>query len=214
MNNSKTTTTESKVANTIVPVAGSHFKSEEINQPALAQMIVSLQSNLRHAKADVKTRGEVAGTTKKPWRQKGTGRARVGTRRNPIWRGGGVAFGPSNERNWYRKVNQKSKFPALMWALSQKANSGEVLEIKTMPKFSKTKEVAMFLKDHISYKSNLLVLPAKDESLMKLINNIANITVSLAPNFNLLDALKYRNIIFLPQALDIVTGNVTDTKNE
>ena len=214
MNNSKTTATKSDLTGNFVPVADSQFKSKEINRFALAQMIVSLQSNQRHAKADVKTRGMVAGTTKKPWRQKGTGRARVGTRRNPIWRGGGVVFGPSKERNFYKKINQKNKFPALMWVLSQKAIKGEILEVKQMPKFNKTKEIFHFLRDNLNPKSNLLILSQKDKNLIRLIKNIKNVTVLQAANFSLLDAVKYRNIIFLPKSLDIVTNNSTNIKDE
>lgn len=214
MNSTKTTTTKPDSTSAITPVIGSQFKSSEINKTTLAQIVVNLQSNQRHAKADTKSRGMVAGTTRKPWRQKGTGRARVGTRRNPIWRGGGVAFGPSKERNWYKKINQKNKFPALMLILSGKADNGEILEVKKMPKFSKTKEVFTFFKDSLSYKNNLLVLSAKDENLIKLIKNIKNITVTMASNLSLLNAIKYRNIIFLPQALDIVVGNINQTKDE
>ena len=214
MNNSKTTAIKPDLTGNFMPVAAEQFKSKEINQSALAQMIVSLQSNQRHANADVKTRGMVAGTTKKPWRQKGTGRARVGTRRNPIWRGGGVAFGPSKERNFYRKINQKNKFPALMWILSQKAIKGEILEVKQMPKFNKTKEIFHFLKDNLNPKSNLLILGQKDEDLTRLIKNIKNVTVLQAANFSLLNAVKYRNIIFLPKSLDIVINKLTSPKDE
>ena len=214
MNNPKPTTTKSNPTSLIMPVAVSQFESKEINKSSLVQMIISLQSNQRSANAHVKTRGMVAGTTKKPWRQKGTGRARVGTRRNPVWRGGGVVFGPSKERNFSRKINQKNKFPALMWILSQKANAGEILEIKQMPKFNKTKEIFTFLKNALNIKNNLLVLPEKDENLLKLIKNIKNIKVVLASNLNFLDVVKYHHVIFLPKALAIVTGKITNIKDE
>ena len=88
-----------------------------INEKLLQQVFVAQASNQRVAIANTKTRGERAGSTKKPWRQKGTGRARTGSVRNPIWRKGGITFGPQKERNFNKKINQKMKIAATKMAL-------------------------------------------------------------------------------------------------
>ncbi len=91
------------------------------------QVAVSMMANKRTPIAHTKTRGEVAGTGKKPWRQKGTGRARHGSRRSPIWVGGGVAHGPRNDKDYSKKINKKMKAKALFTILSRKFKDGEVV---------------------------------------------------------------------------------------
>jgi large subunit ribosomal protein L4 len=97
------------------------------NADLVHQVVVSMQSSARRGTAHAKTRGEVSGTGKKPWQQKGTGRARHGSRRSPIWVGGGVAHGPRKDKNYDRKVNRKMKDKALLTILSSKYKNGEVL---------------------------------------------------------------------------------------
>src|SRR3989338_4243847 len=110
--------------------------------------VVAQQANARHAKAHTKTRGEGSGGGKKPWKQKGTGRARAGSTRSPIWKGGGVAFGPSKERNYEKKINKKMKKQALFSALSRKLKDGEVKIIDSFVLTApKTKECAVILKN-------------------------------------------------------------------
>ena len=97
------------------------------NDDLVHQVVVSMASNRRDAIAHTKNRGDVSGGGKKPWRQKGTGRARHGSIRSPIWRGGGITFGPLNERNWSKKINKKMKVKALFTVLSQKLKDSEIL---------------------------------------------------------------------------------------
>src|SRR4029079_6164453 len=94
--------------------------------------VVSMMSSARHAIANTKTRGEVRGGGKKPWQQKGTGRARHGSTRSPIWVGGGIAHGPRADKNYDRKVNKKAKTKALYTILSKKFQDGEILVMESI----------------------------------------------------------------------------------
>ena len=94
-----------------------------LNADLLHQVYVSMDANQRIAIAHTKGRGEVAGSGKKPWKQKGTGRARAGSVRSPIWRGGGIVFGPQKDRNFKKKINKKSNTRAILMALSEKLRS-------------------------------------------------------------------------------------------
>ena len=99
------------------------------NMHLLAEAVRIQQSNSRSGNANTKTRGEVSGGGKKPWKQKGTGRARAGSTRSPIWRHGGVTFGPRANQNWELKINKKAKTKALFMSLSDKAKNGSVIVI-------------------------------------------------------------------------------------
>ncbi len=108
------------------------------NADLVHQVVVSMTSSARHSIANTKTRGEVSGTGKKPWQQKGTGRARHGSMRSPIWVGGGIAHGPRADKNYDRKVNKKAKAKALFTILSKKFKDGEVLFVDSLS-FAKPK---------------------------------------------------------------------------
>lgn len=108
------------------------------NADLVHQVVVSMMSSARHPIAHTKTRGEVSGGGKKPWQQKGTGRARHGSTRSPIWVGGGIAHGPRNDKNYDRKVNKKAKTKALFTILSKKLKDGEILFVDSL-KFEKPK---------------------------------------------------------------------------
>jgi large subunit ribosomal protein L4 len=118
----------------------------EIKEELVHQVYVAQASNRRQNLAHTKTRGERAGTGKKPWKQKGTGRARVGTASNPVWRKGGVAFGPRNERNFKKKINKKVNQSAIKMVLSGKLQDKELIVLENS-KFEnkKTKLVQEFL---------------------------------------------------------------------
>src|SRR3989337_4278480 len=94
------------------------------------EAVVSMRSNARRSTAHTKTRGEIRGGGKKPWKQKGTGRARHGSIRSPLWRGGGVTFGPTSDRNFFRKVNRKTKRMGLLTVLTAKAAEGKVIVLE------------------------------------------------------------------------------------
>src|SRR3989344_6001738 len=114
------------------------------NADLVHQVVVAMTSSMRHPIANTKTRGEVSGGGKKPWQQKGTGRARHGSTRSPIWVGGGIAHGPRKEKNYDRKINKKAKTKALYTILSQKTRDGEILFVENlsfgMPKAKDPKE--------------------------------------------------------------------------
>jgi large subunit ribosomal protein L4 len=187
----------------------SDFPDPEISLVALAQVLVGQQSNRRRATAHIKHRGDVAGTTKKPWRQKGTGRARVGTRRNPVWRGGGVVFGPTNQRNFSKKINQQLIVPALLAVLASKARRGEVVEIKSVPMDStKTKLWLEVLSEALDSKSNLLVMAESNLAIRKAVRNISYIQLTTARELNALTVAAARKIILLPQALTVLQERI------
>lgn len=177
------------------------------NADLVHQVMTSMQTNERVAIAHTKTRGEVSGTGKKPWKQKGTGRARHGSRRSPIWVGGGVAHGPRNDKNFDRKVNKKMKTKSLYVILSQKLRDGEILLVDNL-KFSapKTKEALGTLtslskikgyETLITKKKNsaYLAVGENDENVKKSFANISNIKLDEVRNLNPLDLLTYKYIV-------------------
>ena len=126
-------------------------------------------ANNRLASATTKQRGEVRGGGKKPWRQKGTGRARFGSSRNPIWRGGGIVFGPRGNENYTKKISKTSKKVALRQALTVKADNVMLADIKTT---GKTAEVVKFLKDN-KLNRRILIVAEKTPELIRATNNIS-----------------------------------------
>jgi large subunit ribosomal protein L4 len=178
------------------------------NADLIHQVYVSMMSNRRPTVADTKGRGEVRGGGKKPWRQKGTGRARHGSRRSPIWVGGGVAHGPKAEKNFTKKINKKMNTKAFLSALSAKWRDGEVIFLEglnlTAPKTRDAQKVLTALSkvDGLSkliYKTGkraLLALPAKNELLEKSFRNIKSAQLAEVRNINLVDILNYKYVIF------------------
>jgi len=171
------------------------------------QVMVSLMSNKRTNLAHTKTRGEVSGGGKKPWQQKGLGRARHGSIRSPIWVGGGVAHGPRNDKNYERKVNKKMKAKALFTILSKKFRDGEVFFLDNL-KISapKAKEGLAVLKNLSKIKggeqilsktnnSTYLAVAKIDVNLGRSLGNFGNIKLDEFRNINPLDILNYRYLV-------------------
>ncbi|MBN2585404.1 50S ribosomal protein L4 [Patescibacteria group bacterium] len=196
-------TTAQPAESLIKPVLEASFPGSEMSLRTLSQVLISQQGNQRRSTAHIKHRGDVAGTTKKPWRQKGTGRARVGTRRNPVWRGGGVVFGPTNQRNFSKKINQQLILPALVAVLASKAKRGELFELKELPKegANKTKTWLTVLGGTLDPRSNLLVVPDYQPTLRLAVRNLSYVQVVSAKQLSALSAAATRRIIFLPGAL-------------
>ena len=165
---------------------------EKDNPQLLAQAVRVYLSNQRKARAKTKTRGEVRGSRRKIWRQKGTGRARHGDRYAPIFVGGGIAHGPTGEENYKKRMPKKMIRKALAVALSGKAKDKEIRVITGLEKITgKTKEMARFLKvltnkEKIKKKTPkfLLVLPEKMEKVVRAGRNIPNLEIVLAQNLN------------------------------
>ncbi|MBU1091565.1 50S ribosomal protein L4 [Patescibacteria group bacterium] len=184
------------------------------NEDLIYQVIVSMQSNKRAGTAHAKTRAEVSGGGAKPWRQKGTGRARHGSRRSPIWIGGGVTHGPLKEKNYDKKINKKMKQKALFVSLSQKVRDGEMLVLDDI-KISapKTKEANVivsslggikgFEKIKTKRKNRALFLTnTKNDKILRSFNNLPGVAVEESRNLNPLSVLTYKYLIFSKKSLD------------
>jgi len=161
------------------------------------EVFVQQTNNQREPWADTKGKGEVRGGGKKPWAQKGTGRARHGSIRSPIWKGGGVVFGPKTERNYKTKINKRVKREAILMCLSDKAKSERILVLENFS-FSapKTKQFIEFLKTVPLKSKKYLVLTAeKDSAVLRMTNNIKTIRTMRAADVNVMELLKYDAII-------------------
>lgn len=170
------------------------------------QVVVSMMGNARNPIAHTKNRGEVSGTGIKPWRQKGTGRARHGSRRSPIWVGGGISHGPRNERDYSRKINKKTKTKALFSLLSRKFKDGELVFLDELnfgsPKSSDAKKVLSALAkvkelNSMDRRKNaaFIALPEKNQNVVKSFQNFGNLEVGDTKDLNALDLLQYRYLV-------------------
>ena len=157
-------------------------------------------ANNRLASATTKQRGEVRGGGKKPWRQKGTGRARFGSIRNPIWRGGGIVFGPRGNENYTKKISKTSKRVALRQALTVKAENVLVSDIKTT---GKTAEVAKFLEDN-KLNRRVLIVAEKTDELIRATNNISEVLLVSPMYLNVFDLLNADHIVIAPKAIETI----------
>lgn len=175
------------------------FAVEVKNHELLKLAYDSYLANARLSSASTKTRGEVRGGGKKPWKQKGTGRARFGSSRNPIWRGGGIVFGPRGNENYTKKVSTQSKRQAIRQALTlaNEAKKIYVLDVKTT---GKTAEVVKFLADNKFDRKTLIVVEKKTEELLRATNNIQNV---------LLVSTKYLNVYHILNADHIVLSSAS-----
>lgn len=171
--------------------------------PALVhEVVVAQRANARKAIAHTKTRGEVRGGGKKPWKQKGTGRARQGSIRSPQWVGGGITFGPTSERNFSQKVNKKAKRAALFMALSDKVASSKLVVLDAMnTEPAKTKLAAQVMKNLPVERTVLIVAPGSSPSLMRMVRNLPNVKLVTANSVNIEDVLGYRSVVFLKDAV-------------
>lgn len=173
------------------------------NHELLKQAYQAYLANGRENHAVTKKRGEVSGGGRKPWRQKGTGRARFGSSRNPIWRGGGIAFGPTGNENYSKDLSVKMKRQALKQALS--LNKDKVTIIEAFD--NKEGKVAQTVKllDKIGVKSNvLLVVDQKDVMAERATRNIQGLTLVPANYLNVFDVLNADTVVMTKKALDMV----------
>ena len=158
-------------------------------------------ANSRSSHAKTLKRGEVRGGGKKPWKQKGTGRARFGSTRNPIWRHGGVAFGRTGEENFTKKISKSAKKLAVKQALSLK-NAEKAVIVESVTTTGKTREIAKKLKDlKLDGKNVLMVVSEKAPEVLRATNNIANLKLVRATYLNVFDLLNADVIVFSETAL-------------
>jgi large subunit ribosomal protein L4 len=172
----------------------------EVHEPILHDAVVAQLAGRRLGTHDTKTRGEVSGGGRKPWRQKGTGRARAGTTRSPIWRSGGIVFGP-HPRDYGYSLPKKVRRLALKSALSSKVNDGDILVLDALTLDGpKTKDMAKIL-DTLKVQDALLVTAAKDEVIEKSARNIPNIKPTVAQSLNVYDILAYNKLVITKDAV-------------
>jgi len=183
---------------------------KKINKNLVYQVYTSLLSNRRKPLAFSKDRSEVRGGGKKPWRQKGTGRARHGSNRSPIWSGGGVTFGPrSKERNFIKKINKKIRQEAFKMVLSEKFRDGEVKIIESInSKGLKTNQMDKFFKKLLKIEKKfpkvLFLINSKNKELQKNIRNLSYIRVMNLENIDLIEILNNKYLILPEDILPIL----------
>jgi large subunit ribosomal protein L4 len=185
----------------------------EVNEALVHQAMVAQMSNERQVLAHTKSRSEVRGGGKKPWRQKGTGRARAGSSRSPIWIGGGVTFGPKNTRNFSKNINKKMKQKAIFMVLSDRLLSNKLAIIEKIDiKEYKTKDIDKTIKNFEekvikedvkkNKRSVLLINDKKDDKIKYSSRNLEGLKTINTENINILDLLKYRNLVITKKTIE------------
>lgn len=176
-----------------------------VNEAVMHQAVVAYLANRRVATAKVKIRSEVRGGGRKPWRQKGTGRARHGSIRSPIWRGGGVVFGPTGRQNFKQSLPKKMKRLALKSALSSKVNSGSLLVLDALQMdVPKTKEMIKLLEKLQTGRKVLLVLESPQVNVIKSARNIPGVKTTQAEQLSVYDILNTDHLIMTRDAVSRV----------
>lgn len=208
----KSNTMEATIYNQSGKAAGKVTLSKDVfglpwNADLVHEVVRLMNSNSRTPVAHAKTRGEVRGGGKKPWKQKGTGRARHGSTRSPIWVGGGVAHGPRNDKNFERKINKKARIKALCTILSRKFKDGEVLFVDTVslstPKSKDAKAILASLSSIKGYEtilskranSAIIALDKKVQTVEKSFKNFGNVSVEEFRNINPVSVLNHKYLI-------------------
>lgn len=163
----------------------------------------SYLANSRLASATTKQRGEVRGGGKKPWKQKGTGRARFGSSRNPIWRGGGVVFGPRGNENYTKKLSTTSKRVAVKQALTLANEAGKIV-VKDVKTTGKTAEVVKFLADNKFARKALIVVDEKTPELIRATNNIQNVLLIRANYLSVYHILNADHIVLSTKSVPVL----------
>jgi large subunit ribosomal protein L4 len=186
------------------------FASPELKSGVVHQVVTALQASSRNTVASSKKRGDVRGGGKKPWQQKGTGRARAGSIRSPLWRGGGITFGPSAERNFKKSVNKQTRRQALFASLTDRTRSGNVFVIEkfaiTEPKTKSAKLMLDQLRSKIKglQRKLLLITAEKNNDLLRSVRNLPDTELRTANSLNVLDILKAGSILVEKDALMVM----------
>lgn len=172
----------------------------------LHQVYVAEMNNRRVVVAHTKTKGEVRGGGKKPWKQKGTGRARQGSTRAPQWKGGGVVFGPRSNRNFEEKINKKMKAAAIKMALSSKVKDGQMFIVEALKMAEpKTKLYAKFLNLLPSKGKTVLFLAgASDKEIKRGLRNIPKVDMLEARSVNLVELMHHKYLILTPESVTVL----------
>jgi len=192
-----------KIGQTRLP---SEIFDVKVNPDLVHQVVVSQLANRRRVIAATKGRGEVRGGGRKPWRQKGTGRARHGSIRSPLWRGGGVTFGPRKERVFKKRIPKKMRRKALLMALSGKVkNNFLILLDKLKIEKPKTKLMAEILKKlPCKENSTLIALPEYDRNVILAAGNLPQVDTLWARNLNALDLLIFKYLVMPKESIKVI----------
>jgi large subunit ribosomal protein L4 len=176
------------------------------NRALLHEVVVAQQANSREVIAHAKDRSEVRGGGRKPWRQKGTGRARAGTIRSPLWKGGGVTFGPTKDRNFTKRVNKKVKQKALAMTLSDKAATDRFIVIDSMelPEAKTKAFIAIYKNLPVSGKKTLVVTDSKNTKAIRAIKNLPKVNSISASSLNVVDLLAHDYVLIAKDTVDLV----------
>ena len=168
----------------------------ELVDDLVHQVVVAQMANARQVLADTKDKGEVRGGGKKPWKQKGTGRARHGSSRSPLWKGGGVTFGPTSDRNFSKMINKKMKTKALLMVLSSKLKDNELVVVENikLEKTSTKKMKDILGKLPLSGKV-LISMNKKNDSVFNSVKNIQNTSMIASDSLNVVDLLKNKMLV-------------------
>jgi len=182
-------------------------------EQAVHDAVTAYRAAQRSGTACTKTVGEVRGSNKKPWRQKGTGRARAGSVRSPLWPGGGVVFGP-RPRDFSKKVNRKTKQLALRKALSERLKAGDVVLVDDLKVTApKTREMLALLKSLKLDGTTLIVQATVDRNLTLASRNIADITVTTSDKLNTYDVLRPDKLVFTKSSFEKVEARLAKEKS-
>lgn len=204
--NAPTYTKSGTKATTAAKLSADVFAVMPENHELLKLAYTAYLANGRDNLAVVKTRGLVRGGGKKPWKQKGTGRARFGSSRNPIWRGGGIVFGPTGEENYTKKVPTAAKRLAIRQALSLAANEGRIKVVEEFATKGKVSETTKFLNKIEVKGSVLLVLDNKDELVERATRNLKGVKAVSATYLNVYDLLNSDTIVVTQKSLEAVNA--------
>jgi large subunit ribosomal protein L4 len=176
------------------------------NHELVKQAYVTYLANGRENLAVTLKRGEVSGGGKKPWKQKGTGRARFGSSRVPIWRGGGITFGPTGNENYSKKLNVKAKRQAIRQALSMANAESRISVIEAIvAKEGKTKDIQALLTKVGAKRRTLLVVDTKDTDIIRATANLKDVTLVTAKYLNVFDIVNAHHLIITQKSLAIIS---------
>jgi large subunit ribosomal protein L4 len=179
----------------------------EVNEAVLYEVVKMQMASRRRGTADTKERGEISGGGKKPWRQKGTGRARSGTSRSPLWRGGGTVFGP-HPRDYSFKVPKKVRRKALMSALTLKYRGNQMVILRDFPLTEiKTKKFVEVV-NRFGWEKVLIILDKSYPVLEKSSKNIKNVKMMRSEGLNVYDLLNYEHVVLLEPSVKLIEGTL------
>ena len=195
-------------ASTAAKLSKAVFEVEVKSHELLKQAYVTQRTNSRANNAVTKLRGEVRGGGRKPWRQKGTGRARAGSIRSPLWRGGGITFGPTGNENFSKKLNKKSKQIALRQALSLKNQKDAIKVVESLETKGKTKQVAELLKKIDANGRVLIVVESLTDEITRSTRNIANAKTITGDYLNVVDVIDADVVVIDKKSLEAIEARL------